>query len=113
MSVFRSLSLPYRGQEYTVTPSNRLMRMIEAKGRKDVPTFSLTRVVFDAISGMGGPYDLAFIMAELVNASGGSTTEDEALSWLSNLDADGLKDAQSFIVQCLMPEDNGKKPEAP
>lgn len=113
MSVFRSLSLSYEGREYTVTPSNRTLRLIEAKGKRDVPTFSLTRVVYDAISGGGGPYDLAFILSELVNASGGKTTEDEALAWLSSLDAKALQDAQDFIVQCLMPDDTRKKPEAP
>jgi hypothetical protein len=114
MGVFRDISIPFGGRDYVVTPSNRLLRMIEAKGRRDDTSFNLVAVFYRAASGAGAVNELAFVLAELINSAGGKTTEDGAFAELM-----AFKDAKEFrayvdlICGCVMPEvKETKKPEA-
>jgi hypothetical protein len=114
MGVFREISIPFAGVDRVVTPSNKLLRMIEMKGRRDDPQFNLVAVFYRATTQGAGVNDLAFVLAELVSSAGGRVTEDEALAELM-----GFEDPKEFrayvdlICSCVMPEvKEGKKPQA-
>lgn len=114
MSLFREITIPVGGVEYQITPSNKLLRRIEGKGRRDDPDFNLVAVFMRFSAGGGAVNDAAFVLAELVNASGGTITEDDAFAHMVGMD--DPKEYQAFIAlfcSCIMPEPKAKKSEAP
>ena len=117
MSIFRDVSVPFAGRDYVVTPSNRLLRRIEAKGRLDDPSFNLMAVFYRATTSSAGMNDLAFVMAEFINASGGQVTEDDALAQLMGFEKPvEMREYINLICGLVVPEPkevDEKKPEAP
>lgn len=114
MGVFRDISIPFGGRDYVVTPANRLLRMIEVKGRRDDPQFNLVAIVYQAAVGGGRINELAFVLAELLNSAGAKTTEDDALAYMLAMnDPKELRAYVDLITSCVMPEaKDTKKPEA-
>lgn len=114
MAVFRDIPLAYQGREYVVTPSVRLLRLIESKARRDDPTFNLAMSVYRIARGDVSYGDMCFILAEMINAAGGKTTPDEAWAWLQSLDMPKLQETMAAMVECFIdPKADGKKPQAP
>lgn len=114
MSLFREISIPVGGVDYVVTPSNKLLRRIEGKGRREDPDFNLVAIFIRFSTGKGAINDAAFVLAEMINASGGSITEDDALAHMVSI-TDGAE-YRAFIdllCSCIMPEPKEKKPAAP
>lgn len=113
MSVFRDVSLTIGGVDHVVTPSNRLLRRIEMKGKGENPRFNLVEVVFFLQTSAGSMPDMAFILSELVTSSGGKLSEDEALAAIVAMEIDDLQTLKAALCSCIMPEVNEKKPDAP
>ena len=114
MSIFRDIPISYNGRDYTVTPSVRLLRMIEAKGRRDDPQFNLSMAVYRMTIGDVSHGQIAFILAEMINGAGGKTDADEAWAFLQSLGVSDLQALVASLAECfLAPETKGKKPEAP
>jgi hypothetical protein len=113
MGVFRDVSLNIGGADYVITPSNRLLRRIEMKGKAENPRFNLVEVMFFLQTSAGSMPDMAFILSEMVTASGGKMTEDEALAVIVSMEVDALQALKSALCSCIMPEPNEKKPDAP
>jgi hypothetical protein len=112
MSIFRDISITYDRRDYTVTPSNRLLRMIEGRARQDVPTFNLVVVLYHMQVGSGSLPDMAFILAEFLKSAGAKVTEDDALAHISALPAPELQALKDRLCECVMPDVKEKKPEA-
>jgi hypothetical protein len=114
MSVFRQISIPLGGKEYVVTPSNKLLRQIEGKGRRDDPDFNLVGIFMRISAGTGAVNDAAFVLAELINGCGGKVTEDDALAHMIGIeDPKEYRGFLDLLCSCVMPEVKPKKPEAP
>jgi hypothetical protein len=113
MGVFRDVSIHVGGVDYVVTPSNRLLRRIELKAKAENPRFNLVEVMFFLQTASGSMPDMAFILAELVNAAGGKITEDDALAHIVTMEIDELQALKAALCSCIMPEPNEKKPSAP
>jgi hypothetical protein len=114
MSVFRDISITYDGRDYTVTPSVRLLRMIESKARRDDPQFNLAMAVYRMTLGDVSHGEISFILAEMVNSAGAKTTADHAWAWLQTLDTEALSALVGDMATCfLTPDTKGKKPQAP
>lgn len=113
MGVFRDISIPFSGRDYIVTPTVRLLRMIEMKGRRENPGFNLVEVMV-RLSGGQGYFDGAFVLAELINSSGGKVTDDDALAQFQSFEnPKELAEYLGLICSCIMPEvKETKKPEA-
>jgi hypothetical protein len=112
--LFRDITIPLGGVDYTVTPSNKLLRKIEGKGRRDDPDFNLVSVFMRLSAGAGAVNEAAFVLAEMINASGGAITEDDALAHMIGFN--DSKEYRAFIdlfCSCVMPEVKAKKPDAP
>jgi hypothetical protein len=107
MGVFRDVSMNIGGVDYVITPSNKLLRRIEIKGRAENPRFNLVEVMFFLQTSAGSMPDMAFILSELVGIS-----EDDALSAIVTMDIDALQKLKADLCSCIMPEPNEKKPEA-
>ena len=113
MSVFRDVIIPYGGVDVIVTPSNKVLRRIEGKGKRDDPSFNLVEVIIRVDSGTGAVNNAAFLLAELINATGAQTTEDEALAHMVGMnDPLEYRAFLDLLVSCVMPEPKPKKPEA-
>ena len=113
MGVFRDVSLTIGGVDYVITPSNRLLRRIEMKGKALNPRFNLVEVMFFLQTSAGSMPDMAFILSEMVVASGGEMTEDDALAAIVAMEVEDLQALKSGLCSCIMPEPNEKKPDAP
>jgi hypothetical protein len=114
MGVFRDVSFTYGGRDYVVTPSVRLLRMIESKARRDDPQFNLAMSVYRMTLGDVSHGDIAFIYAELLNSAGAKITADDAWLHLQGLDAAGLQGLIADLAACFIaPEAKGKKQDAP
>ena len=110
MGVFRDITIPFAGVDYVVTPSNKLLRRIEMKGRREDPGFNLVAVFYRSTAMSGGYFELAFVLAELINDAGGKVTEDHALAEIMGIqNVDELRDYVALICSCVMPEADGKK----
>jgi len=115
MAVFREISIPFGGVDYVVTPSNKVLRRIEMKGRREDPAFNLVAVFYRATALGSGFYDLSFVLAELINDAGGKVTEDDALGqFMSMSDPKQLSEYTALICSCVMPEvkDDAPKKDA-
>jgi hypothetical protein len=113
MGVFRDVILTVAGVDHVITPSNRLLRRIEMKGKAENPRFNLVEVMFFLQTSAGSMPDMAFILSEMVTASGAKMTEDEALAAIVAMEIDDLQKLKAELCACIMPEPNEKKPAAP
>ena len=74
-AVFREIAVEFGGKEYTFTPSNKLLRKIDA----GLSPNTLLGVV-STMSGEQLPlYDIAFIVSKFIEAGGGSVDEEQVL----------------------------------
>jgi len=108
MGVFRDVSLSIGGADYVISPSNRLLRRIEMKGKAENPRFNLVEIVFFLQTSAGSLPDMAFIISEMVGIS-----EDAALASIVSMEISELKALKSALVSCIMPDVDEKKPSAP
>jgi len=113
MSVFRDISIRYGGVDYTVTPSNRLLRLIEGRARVDDPSFNLARVVYELQVGPVSIPSLAYLGAEFLSAGGAKVTDDDVLGQLGMMDQADLIAFKNAVASCVMPEVKEKKEDAP
>jgi hypothetical protein len=114
MGIFRDVLIKYEGVDYKVTPSARLLRLIESKGRRDDPRFNLAMSVYRMTMGDVSYGDISFILAELVNSAGAKTTPDAAWAYMQELDLAKLQELIEDLSECFIaPSVQGKKPEPP
>lgn len=113
MSVFRDISIRFKGDDYTVTPSNRLLRMIEGRARIDDPGFNLARVVYEIQVGPVSIPSLAYLGAEFLKSSGADVSDDDVLGELGTMTQAEIVAFKNAIASCVMPDVKGKKPDAP
>jgi len=109
MSVFRDISIRFQGNDHTVTPSNRLLRMIEGRARSDDPSFNLARVVYEIQVGPVSIPSLAYLGAEFLKSSGAKVTDDDVLGELGTMSHEDLVAFKNAVASCVMPEVKEKK----
>jgi len=113
--VFRDIQIEWNGEKYTFTPSNRLLRKIDA-GLS--PNTILG--VANTMSGQQLPlYDIAYIVSEFIAAGGGDTSEEDVLAELyddlAQNNGEGIAPLVAAIGQAISPPggDAGKNQQAP
>lgn len=78
MAVFREVTIEFDGAEYTFTPSNKLLRRIDA----GLSPQTLLGVV-GTMDGANVPLPaIAYVVSEFVREGGGDVSEDDVLSEL-------------------------------
>lgn len=107
--VFRDVVIEFEGKNYTVTPSNKLLRRIDAE--------LSPQSLFGVLTGLGGANvplpALALIIQQLLNAGGGNFTEDQILATLladvTHNEGNGIRPLVEAIANCLAVEGVSEK----
>lgn len=111
--VFREVVIEFGDNQYTVTPSNKLLRKIDAE--------LSPQSLFGVLSSLGGQSNvplpaLALIIQQLLNSGGGNFTEDDILVELLNdvqsNNGNGIRPLVEAIAQCLAVEGVSEKNSA-
>ena len=103
MALFRETKLTWRGEEYFVTPSNRILRRIEGEG---VYLDALGRALRDGKVPIG---QLSYVIATLLQTAGARITEDDVLEDLTDGDADVIETLALAALTALSPEQHDEK----
>lgn len=112
--VFRDISIAFDGKTYVFTPSNRLMRRIDA----GLSPNTLLGVI-GTMNGQQLPlYDIAYIVSEFIAAGGGKVSEDDVLAELmadlQETQGAGIRPMIEAIASAIAPPgDAEKKSPAP
>ena len=108
MAVFRDLEISWRGRDYTITPTMRLMRQIE------MGDISLTDIAVRTSQGRPPISHIAYVLTKLLNAAGAGVIEDEVYEELINGDQDAVGELMMVVLTAFTPgERDQKKAEAP
>lgn len=108
MAVFRDVVISWRGADYTVTPTMRLMRMIE---QGDI---SLLDVAFRTSQGRPPTSHLAYIIARLLQSAGARVSDEDVLSEILTAEPDAVRALTEAAISAFVPaEESGKNPAAP
>jgi len=104
--IFRDVAIEWQGRDVVVTPSNRLMRRIEAEDG-----VNLVQLAIDMSRAKAKTSVLAFVGAELLKAGGAEVTEDDVRAYLMGSDVKGVKAFLTAVMSAIIPtDDDGKKP---
>jgi hypothetical protein len=107
MPVFRELTITWKGEEYTFTPSMRLMRSIE------MGDISFTDIAIRTSQGRPPISHIAFVLAKMLQAAGAKVQDDEVYAELVSGEQDSITALISLVLTAFSPaEDNAKNPAA-
>jgi len=107
MGVFRDISITWRGAEYTVTPTMRLMRAIE---QDDVSVLDIS-----ARTSQGRPpvSHIALVVARLLRSAGVTVDDDEVYKELITADTPTIRALTNSALAAFLPSDElGKNQDA-
>lgn len=112
MGLFREVKLKWQGQDYWVTPTNRIIRRMENEGT----TIGALAMRLSAGEPMLG--NISFVIATLlaeagVKASGDDPLEDEVLMYLNESNRADVEELAATVLMALVPQGlDAKKPVA-
>jgi hypothetical protein len=98
MAVFRELKIVWRGKDYFVTPSMKLMRSIE------MGDISLTDIAIRTSQGKPPISHMAFVLHRMLSAAGAVSTEDEVYEELINGDQEAVGQLIGLALKAFTPE---------
>lgn len=113
MSVFREVKMTYDGEEYWLTPSNRLLRRIEA----EMAPSSLTDMIARIGHGKPPVSEVALVVTEFLKAAGAQKVDEDQM--YSDLMGDLMDGGKIFSAMCeaivtaISPADGEGKKSAP
>jgi hypothetical protein len=103
MAVFRDMEISWRGKDYTITPTMRLMRQIE------MGDISLTDIAVRTSQGRPPISHISFVLARLLNAAGAAVAEDEVYEELINGDQDAVGEMMLLVLTAFTPGERDQK----
>ena len=107
MSIFRDVTITWRGKDYTVTPSMRLMRTIE------MGDISLTDIAVRTSQGRPPVSHIALVLSKMLQSVGANASEDAVFEELISGDADQVAAMVGVVMTAFTPQiDEGKNPDA-
>lgn len=98
MAVFREIKIVWRGKEYFVTPSMRLMRSIE------MGDISLTAIAVNTSKQIPQISHMSYVLHRLLLAGGASATEEEVYEELINGEQAAVGQLIQLTLQAFTPE---------
>lgn len=105
--VFREITLPWGGKDYTMTPDVGLLRRIKQQGINNLV------LAGEVYHGGADPADLAVVHCLFMRAAGVEITEEDSYGFLTGDETDEVVRFQQAYVGAVIPSiDLGKKPEA-
>jgi hypothetical protein len=107
MAVFRELTITWKGEEYTFTPSMRLMRSIE------MGDISFTDIAIRTSQGRPPISHIAFVLAKMLQAAGAKVSDEDVYAELMSGDQNSTTALISVVLTAFSPsEGNAKNPGA-
>lgn len=106
MAVFRDLIITWKGKDYRLSPSMKLMRAIE------MGDVSLTDIAVRTSQGRPPISHIAFVLARMLQAAGASVTEDDAYEELVTGSQEDVTALISVVLQAFSPGDANAKNHA-
>lgn len=106
MAVFRDMTITWRGTDYTVTPTLRLMRQIESGN------ISFTAMAARVSAGEPPISHVTAALTKLLQAAGATVTEDDVYDELWNGEPASVQHLVTSVLLAFSPgERDPKKPE--
>jgi hypothetical protein len=107
MAVFRELTITWKGEEFTFTPSMRLMRSIE------MGDISFTDIAIRTSQGRPPISHIAFVLAKMLQAAGAKVQDDEVYAELVSGEQESITALISLVLTAFSPsEGNAKNQDA-
>lgn len=100
MSIFRDVTITWRGKDYTVTPSMRLMRLIE------MGDISLSDIAVRTSQGRPPISHLAFVIAKMLQSVGSETTEEEVYAEILRGDQSQVQNMIGVVLMAFSPAED-------
>jgi hypothetical protein len=110
--VFREISLTWNGRDYTLVPSNKLLRRVEGKGDLSIPAMA---IAFS--QNKPRMSEAAFVIAEFLKEAGAQPAskdyplEDEVYDELINGGAEATTALIGSLFEAIIPQERLKKNE--
>ena len=105
MAVFRELTITWKGTDYRLVPSMKLMRAIE------MGDISLTESAVRTSQGRPPISHIAFVLARMLQAAGAKVSEDDTYSELITGSQDSATALITVVLEAFAPA-NSKNPAA-
>lgn len=107
MAVFRELTITWKGTEYRLVPSMKLMRTIE------MGDISLTDIAVRTAQGRPPLSHIAFVLARMLQAAGVRVSEEDVYSEFIHGEQDDVTHLIGVVIQAFSPgETTAKNPAA-
>jgi hypothetical protein len=100
MAIFRDVTITWRGKEYTVTPSMRLMRSIE------MGDISLSDIAVRTSQGRPPVSHLAFVIAKMLQSVGVNVTEEDVYSEILRGDQSQVQNMIGVVLMAFSPAED-------
>jgi hypothetical protein len=107
MAVFREMVIAWKGKDYTLVPSMRLMRTIE------MGDISFTDIAIRTSRGRPPISHIAFVLAKMLQSAGASVSEEEVYEELMTGGQDNATALIGAVLSAFSPsEGKAKNPDA-
>lgn len=106
MAVFRELTITWKGKDYRLSPSMKLMRTIE------MGDISLTDIAVRTAQGRPPISHIAFVLARMLQAAGADVSDDDAYAELITGSQEEVTALISVVLQAFSPGDANAKNRA-
>lgn len=103
MAVFRELTITWRGTEYRLVPSMKLMRSIE------MGDISLTDIAVRTAQGRPPLSHMAFVLSRMLQAAGAKVSEEEVYSEFIHGEQDEVTQLIGVVIQAFSPGETAAK----
>lgn len=103
MSVFREMIIVWKGQEFKLVPSMRLMRSIE------MGDISFTDIAIRTSRGRPPISHIAFVLMKMLQAAGAVVTEEEVYDELVSGEPDTITALIGQVLTAFSPSENKAK----
>lgn len=104
MTVFRDVTITWRGKEHVVTPSMRLMRSIE------MGDISLSDIAVRTSQGRPPVSHLAYVIARMLQSAGANASEEDVYAEILRGDQSQVQNMIGVVLMAFAPpeQDGGK-----
>lgn len=100
MAIFRDVTITWRGREYTVTPTMRLMRSIE------MGDISLSDIAVRTSQGRPPISHLAFVVSKMLQSVGAEINEEEVYSEILRGDHTQVQNMIGVVLMAFSPAED-------
>ena len=100
MAIFRDVTITWRGREYTVTPTMRLMRSIE------MGDISLSDIAVRTSQGRPPISHLAFVVSKMLQSVGAEINEEDVYSEILRGDNTQVQNMIGVVLMAFSPAED-------